>query len=710
MKKHHVLMMLTAALLIPALAVAQTTVADLLSKLPAQNAADFDAMMADLVKAGPPAILELSAKMLPPGAGDTTQVEFALNGLAKYVMRPGAENERKMMAEALLQALQTASDKEVKAFLIRQLQIAGREEAVMPLGALLTDEALYEPAAQALLAIRTPEVPAVFAAALKTAQGKNQIAIIKALGELRCIAAVQDILPLAKSSDAAIRDAAALALADIAAPEAAPLLVEAMQTSPGYDRLRAASNYLLYARRRAEAGDKAVCETICRELLKAAEVHIASAALRQLVTLLGEEGFPEVLAAMDSPDSELRGAALRLASAFPGEAATRQWMEKAAKADPIVRVEIMNMLALRGDFLAYTLFINALASADKPVRLAAVQALPRFNAAETVPSLIKALNAAAEEDERAAAKAALVCCHDEQLTTLAANALSTAAPPARIALLEILSARRADTFADVVFSWASDSDPAVRLAALNALGNVESPDHLPRLAEIVRTVQNEEDLTAARQAVVAVTKQNADIENRVDPLFVTLAQTADERKAAFYQVLSELGGGKALQCVVAATANGAANVRDAAIHALAAWKEPGAAPELLNVVRNAPEPEYQSLAMDGYVRLMKTIPAAEQTGWAKNALDAARRPEEKKAVIGAVADVHALEALHLIAAYLDDEALKEDAALAAAKIACPQKEEEAGLIGGDVKSILQKALMLVHDESWRKKIEAQIAK
>lgn len=710
MKKHYIFPALVLAVLIPVSAVAQSAVADLLAKLPAQNAADFDAVMADLVKLGPPAILELGAMMLPPGAGDNTSAEFALNGLANYVMRPGAENERKMAAEALLQALHAAADNDVKAFLIRQLQIAGREEAVMPLGALLTDEALYEPAAQALLAIRTPEVSGFFAEALKTVQGKNQITIIKALGEMRCAAAVPDILPLAKSPDAAVRETASLALADIAAPEASPLLVEALHTAAGYDYVRAASNYLLYARRRAQAGDPATCEAICRELLKSPEVNIASSALDHLVTLLGEKGFPEVLAAMDRPDPELRGAALRLASAFPDDAATQQWMDKAAKADPIVRVEIMNMLAQRGSLQAYTLFINALASADKPVRLAAIQALPRFNAAETVPALIKVLDTAAEEDERLAAKAALLCCHEERLTALVAEALPTAASPARKALLEILSARRADAFADMVFAWVSDADPAVRLAAINALANVESPNHLLRLAELLRTVQSEDDLDAARQTVVAVAKQNTDVENRVEPLLVTLAQTDDERKAAFYQAFSELGGGKALQCVVAATANGAANVRDAAIHALAAWKDPGAAPELLNVVRKAPGSEYQSLAMDGYVRLMKTAPPGEQTGWAKNALEAARRPEEKKAVIAAVAEAHTLDALQMVAAYLEDEALKADAAMAAAKIACPQKEEEAGLTGDEVRPILQKALALVQDEAWRKKVEAQIAK
>ncbi len=710
MKKLHMLLTLITVLLVPVVATAQSAVADLLAKLPAQNAADTETLMANLVKLGPPAILEISAKLVPSGAGDNVQAEFALNGLAHYVARPGAENERKMVAEALLQALQAAGDKEVKAFLIRQLQIAGREEAVAPLGALLADETLYEPAAQALLAIRTPDVTAAFAAALKTAQGKNQMTIVKALGELRCAAAVPDILPLAQRPDAAVREAACFALADIAAPEAASVLVEAMHTAAGNAHFRAASNYLLYARRRADAGGVAVCETICRELLKAPDVHIACAALQQLVAVLGERGFPEVMAAMDSRDSELRGAALRLAPAFSGEAATQQWMDKAAKADPMVRVEIMNMLAQRGDMLAYTLFINALTAPDKPVRMAAISALPRFNNAETVPALLNALNVASEDDERDAAKAALLCCREEQLTTLAANALPTAALPARKALLEILAARRADAFADTVFAWASEAEPAVRLAAINALANVEQPPQLPRLAELLRTVQGEEEVNAARQSVVAVAKQNTDIENRVEPLIAVLAQAPDERKPAFYQALSELGGGKAVQCVVAAASSNVPAVRDAAIHALAAWKDAGAAPELLALVRNIPEPECQSLAMGGYVRLMKSQAEAEQPVWAKNALEAAKRPEDKKTVISGLEGVRTLDALKVLAPCLDDEALNADAALSAAKIACPQKEEETGLTGDDVKAILQKALPLVQDETWRKKIEAQLAK
>ncbi len=710
MKKHFAYWMLLAALLIPAGAMAQSSVAGLLAKLPAQTAADMEAVMADLVKLGPPAVLEISARLLPPGTGDNAPAEFALNGLAQFVARPGAEKERNMVAEALVQALQAAGDKDVKAFLVRQLQIAGREEAVAPLGALLADETLCEPAAQALLAIRTPEVPVAFAGALKTAQGKNQHTLVKALGELRCAAAVPDILPLAQSPDAAVREAACFALADIAAPEAASVLVEAVQTAAGNAHFRAASNYLLYARRRAEAGDVPVCETICRELLKAPDVHTACAALRELVAVLGEKGFSDVMAAMESPDSELRGAALRLAPVFPGDAATQQWMDKAAKAEPMVCLEIMNMLAQRGDMLAYTLFINALAAPDKPVRLAAITALPRFNTAETVPALLNALNGASEDDEREAVKAALLCCRDEKLIALAASALPTAAPPARKALLEILAARRADAFAVSVFALASDADPVVLLASINALANVEQPARLSRLAELLRTVQGEEEAAAARQSVVAVAKQSTDIENRVDPLITTLEQASEDRKSVFFMALSELGGGKAVQCVATAASSSIPAVRDAAIHALAAWKDAAGGPELLHLVGTVVEPEYQSLVMDGYVRLMKSQPEPDQPAWAKNALEAAKRPEEKKTVISGLEGVRTLDALKVIAPCLDDEALKADAALSAAKIACPQKEDEAGLTGDEVKTILQKALPLVQDESWRKKIEAQLSK
>jgi hypothetical protein len=88
---------------------------------------------------------------------------------------------------------------------------------------------------------------------------------------------------------------------------------------------------------------------------------------------------------------------------------------------------------------------------------------------------------------------------------------------------------------------------------------------------------------------------------------------------------------------------------------------------------------------------------------------AAERPDEKKLALAGLASIRTLESLELVAASLDDEALKAEAALAAVKIACPQNENDKGLLAAAVGPILEKCKTLIKDEEMRKKIDAQIA-
>ncbi len=143
-----------------------TSMDDILSKMPADNADDGISYNTRTMEMAPNSIRYLCSLLVPPGTGDDTNARFAINGLASHVFRPGAEKERKVYSAAIIEALNSAADNEVKAFLIRQLQVAGGNEAAAPLGKLLADDILCEPAAQALRTIGTYSADAEFIKAL----------------------------------------------------------------------------------------------------------------------------------------------------------------------------------------------------------------------------------------------------------------------------------------------------------------------------------------------------------------------------------------------------------------------------------------------------------------------------------------------------------------------------------------------------------------
>ena len=124
----------------PPTANAQSKAAQLISALPAKNAEEGNRINAQLVKLGPKAAQSICEMLVPPGTGDDTKARYALHNLCWYAQRPGAEQERSMLAGALINAIAAAKDDEVRAFLIRQLQLIGKKEALAPLGKLLSDE------------------------------------------------------------------------------------------------------------------------------------------------------------------------------------------------------------------------------------------------------------------------------------------------------------------------------------------------------------------------------------------------------------------------------------------------------------------------------------------------------------------------------------------------------------------------------------------
>jgi hypothetical protein len=128
--------------------------AAVLEKLPADEYPEARELMEQILSGGPVAIRQLIAAVgdefgHPPG----TPAQYALHGLAHYVARPGAAAQRAMVAETLASDLAATHPTGLTAFLCRQLQYCGRAEEVPALTALLDDDQLREPAAQALQAI-----------------------------------------------------------------------------------------------------------------------------------------------------------------------------------------------------------------------------------------------------------------------------------------------------------------------------------------------------------------------------------------------------------------------------------------------------------------------------------------------------------------------------------------------------------------------------
>jgi len=133
--------------------------------------------------------------------------------------------------------------------------VAGGKEVAAALGKMLEDEELYEPAAQALVAIGDGAAEQL-QNALPKVKGKMKLTIIQNLGVLRDAESVDALKNALGDDDREIRLAAGWALANIGDAGSVDLLPKATDAKGTYERNTATKACLLLAERLLEAGRK----------------------------------------------------------------------------------------------------------------------------------------------------------------------------------------------------------------------------------------------------------------------------------------------------------------------------------------------------------------------------------------------------------------------------------------------------------------------
>ncbi|MBE3124481.1 MAG: DUF1080 domain-containing protein [Acidobacteria bacterium] len=688
-------------------------VSSILERFPAETAAARDGLCAEILKLGPQGVKEICSRLLPPGGGNDSRARFAANGLAVYVTRPGAENERALFVRALLAALARNPDKQVAAFLLSQIQVAGRAESVKPLARYLADETLAGPAAAALLSIGGPEAARAFLKSLDTAPRGARLTVVKSLGELRAREALKKLLVLAQGGDEGLRRAALSALANIGDPAAGPVLSKVRVAVSFRERAQAPSLYLLFARRLVETGRTAQGLDTARAVLasygRPEESHFASEALALIVSTLKDKALPDLLRAADSPDRGFRVAALELALSIPGSEATARWVEKAAGSGPDVRADIIGMLGRRGDAAALPFVRESLLSRDKLVRLAAIPAAARLGGEAVLPDIVKLVGAAGEE-EIPALRAALLGYRGTLVVPECVRILDSTPLPGKAVLIDVLGEKGARQEIDRVFVLAQDPEPAVRSAAVGALANLAGEKDLPRLVSMLEKASDGDDILRLQEAVASAVRRNPDPMKRADVLLELLKNAPPTRKIAILRVLPRIGGTRPLQAAVEEYGSADAQVQSVAVYALSQWPDYRAADELLRIVATTKTRKHLLLAVEGYVRLVgrANMPNGKKIGLLQDLLarpmdDAARKP-----VLAGIAAVREPESLRLLAGYLENPVLGVTAAAGLLDLASEQAPQERWLSGHEAYKVLRRLQTALPDPAEKERVDKVI--
>ena len=666
----------------------QTKIADVLATLPAQNKEQLSKSMDQISSMGKEGITEMT-RMLGRD-GDLTALEYALSGYAFYVTQKGKDTERKNAVTAFCSAIDKLS-LERQIFIIQQLQIVGKDEAVGCLRQLLQKPSTTGTAAVALAQINTTLAEKTLLTALQTTKGDNRIALIEALGFVQYQPAVLQLHALAKSATGDLKMATHYALAKIGDPSSATLLADAARkTGYTYENSQATMAYLIYLRRLAANGNKTVAANLAAKLMQQvpdSNSHARIAALKVIMDINQTKSLPLLYAAMKDPDPEYRVAAFQFSAPYMSPEINREWVRTIPSVDKNAQILILQALSQTNDKSLYPVYIGYLQNDDKEIRMAAVSGAAKFGQQQALPRLISMLQTV-DSAELSILKDAILQIEGPEVTSMLIGQLNTLPAKSKIVVMEILAARAADNAVDALFNQINQADTHVQQAAIRALPYVVSGKDAPKLYPLLMNAKPG-DVSAIQQAIIRSIKDDTDSATQVRTLIREMNNAGREKQHYFLHILASVGGNDALNAVENAYRNGDAQTKQAAVSALAASNSKKAASSLLQIARN--DLSNKEAALNSYLNIISRAPftPAQKVIMLQDAMEIAVNDNQRRRIIREAARAGTFTALIFTGNYLNHSSLQQDAANAVMNITLANKKYNGDMVRGMIMKTIE---------------------
>jgi HEAT repeat protein len=399
-----------------------------------------------------------------------------------------------------------------------------------------------------------------------------------------------------------------------------------------------------------------------------------------------------------------------------GAEATRRFAALLPKLAPDAQVGLLGALAGRGDAAAKPAVLELLKSSQGEVRSAAIRALgPLANRSE-VPQLVGLL---ADENSQKDAAAALTLMHGDGVNAVLCGQLKTTAPTVRVSLVKLLVARHAIDSVPSLLAASKGSDPKVRAAALDALGQLGGPELIAKLAREILDAKDDKSREEAEISLALIARRDPKNHDPALPLLDAMQPMNNGEKRALLPALGRIGGKSALRLVKVAMLYPDAACNAAATKALCNWPDGSVAPLLLERALASKVPAERKTLIDALIRVAP-IPDgrtdAERLSTLKKAMELCSSEAERSTVIKRARAIRSLDTLRFVAPYMEQPQFAEIACETVVELAHhkelrqPNKAEfdkaldKVILLSKDPEVILR-AKHYLKDETW---VEKQI--
>ena len=654
----------------------------LLAELTGQNEAP-QRSVAQLETAYQTAIKSLLPLMSAEDVSARYAHQITLQNMAAHASRPGAETERKILAQVLCRTVQsTDMPATLRHWFVLQVERIGKGESVRTLSQLMSDpdRPMRDYARRALQKNPDPSATAALIKALEGSQNARQtVGLLHALGDRGDPDAVRVVARRLKADHAEVADAAVTALANLGGQASAKVLMGVLNDPGAAGRIKIAQALVTVAQDMQAKNEYAGASAILTALYKGASAWEAEtawairvAAMNGLVVCDPSKGLRLVAQAIKDEDPKVRAGAVSAARLAPDKTSLRLLSRQLGELDAKSQVQVLGLIADRGDLSSIPSVLPLLNEASSPVQVAAIKALTRTGNAASAQGVLSAAVSRDRSVQKAAREGlALMVGPNVEDVILAQAGRGEAA--LRAEAIQALGARTMTSSTPQLLEHAAGDNTTVARSACKALASVAGEGDLNALCVLVVEASDRGVRNEGANALKAVLARAQSRDDAVQTVLDQIEKAGTDGSIALLKTLSTVGGDKALDSVTKAAVSNNAAWQDAGIRTLSDWPDYAAAEPLVAIAsRESLSMVHHVVALRGALRLIQTqnaVPVDTRADLCLKALGQTRRVEEKKQAITVLGTLPVKPAIDKLLELVKDQSVRNEAGLAAVELA-----------------------------------------
>jgi HEAT repeat protein len=375
---------------------------------------------------------------------------------------------------------------------------------------------------------------------------------------------------------------------------------------------------------------------------------------------------------MRDRDPKVRAAVVQAARHVQSKTPTRVLTSLLPDLDPRSQVQVLALIADRGDLSSIDPVKRVLGSSDESVQLAAIQALTRIGTDDGAEALFQIAVAGSGETQKAAREGLALIAGPRVEETILAHAAGGQTSTRAVAI-GLLGKRHTPGATESLLGYAADANEQISRAAFAAMVDVADTVDVGPLVDLLAKAKSggprDSAVTALRAVLSAAKDKDAAAEAVVNQM-----KTADTGvKTALLSSLDASGTTTALAAVCDAAQSPDEALSDAGVRTLANWPSFEGV-ETLVAIASKPQTSltHYVLATRGALRLIgssMSAPMDQRVTLCLAAFDNARRDDEKKQAVATLGALPCPQAVDRLAELMKNEGLKTEAALATVDLA-----------------------------------------